>query len=50
MPICEVRIGDDYAWKIFTKGMPKEEAIARSKIIGNKELGVKIFDLVAVMA
>lgn len=49
-PISEVKIRDDYAWRIFTKGINKEEAIAESEIIGNQKLGLKIFDMIAVMA
>ncbi|WP_339750673.1 maleylpyruvate isomerase N-terminal domain-containing protein [Algoriphagus aquimarinus] len=49
-PQCEVRIKDEIAWKIFTKGIKKNEAIRKSEIIGNQVLGEKIFDMVAVMA
>lgn len=49
-PICEVKIQDNYAWKIFTKGIMREEAIANSEISGEKKLGEKIFDMIAVMA
>ena len=49
-PTCEVRIKDEYAWQIFTKGIAKKEAIELSEIIGEKRLGEKIFDMVAVMA
>ena len=49
-PKSEVRIRNEYAWKIFTKGMTREEAIESSEIIGNKRLGEKIFDMIAVMA
>lgn len=49
-PKSEVRIRDEYAWKIFTKGMTREQAIESSEIIGNKRLGEKIFDMIAVMA
>jgi uncharacterized protein (TIGR03083 family) len=49
-PICEVKIRDDCAWKIFTKGMGREEAIANSEIIGDTKLGEKIFEMIAVMA
>jgi hypothetical protein len=49
-PNCEVKIRDNYAWKIFTKGIKREEAIENSEIIGNKKLGQKIFDMIAVMA
>ena len=49
-PKREVRIRDEYALKIFTKGMTREKAIESSEIIGNKRLGEKIFDMIAVMA
>ncbi|WP_194976365.1 maleylpyruvate isomerase N-terminal domain-containing protein [Aquiflexum lacus] len=49
-PISQVKIKDKYAWKIFTKGVMREEAIANSEIIGDKKLGEKIFDMIAVMA
>lgn len=49
-PNCEVKIRDNYAWKIFTKGIKREEAIENSEITGNKNLGQKIFDMIAVMA
>ncbi|MFZ1703143.1 MAG: maleylpyruvate isomerase N-terminal domain-containing protein [Saprospiraceae bacterium] len=50
LPVCEVRIKDELAWRIFTKGISKEEAITNSEIIGKQELGFKIFDMIAVMA
>jgi hypothetical protein len=49
-PKSEVKIRDDYAWKIFTKGMRREEAISNSEIIGDTKLGEKIFEMIAVMA
>ena len=49
-PTCEVLIKDAYAWRIFTKGIHKEEAMKKSIIKGNRTLGVKIFDMLAVMA
>ena len=49
-PKSEVKIRSEDAWKIFTKGLTKEEAIGNSEIIGDKKLGEKIFDMIAVMA
>lgn len=49
-PNCEVIIKDELAWRIFTKGISKQEAIDKSLIIGNQEFGIKIFDMIAVMA
>ncbi len=50
VPTCEVMIRDEYAWRIFTKGINNEEAISNSEIKGKQELGFKIFDMIAVMA
>ncbi len=50
IPNCEVRINDQIAWRIFTKGISKDEAIRKSLITGKRNLGLKIFDMVAVMA
>jgi len=47
---CEVHIPAKIAWRIFTKGISKAEAIAQSKIIGDQSLGHPLFDLIAVMA
>ncbi|MCC6462566.1 MAG: maleylpyruvate isomerase N-terminal domain-containing protein [Saprospiraceae bacterium] len=49
-PKSEVKIRSEDAWKIFTKGMTREEAIENSEIIGDQKLGEKIFDMIAVMA
>lgn len=49
-PNCEVIIEDKFAWRIFTKGINKKEAIQKSKITGKQEIGLKIFDMIAVMA
>ncbi|MEO0472520.1 MAG: maleylpyruvate isomerase N-terminal domain-containing protein [Bacteroidota bacterium] len=45
-----VQIPDSIAWRVFTKGIRREEAIARSQIHGNETLGKHIFSLIAVMA
>ncbi|MFZ1749429.1 MAG: maleylpyruvate isomerase N-terminal domain-containing protein [Saprospiraceae bacterium] len=47
---CEVKIDDQVAWRIFTKGIDRAEAIRRSEIVGQQVLGLKIFDMMAVMA
>jgi hypothetical protein len=46
----EVIIKDTLAWKIFTKGVDRSTAMALSDMSGNRKLGEKIFDLVAIMA
>ena len=49
-PKCEVIIKNEIAWKIFTKGITKNEAIKQSQITGNIDLGLKVFEMIAVMA
>ncbi|MEN1786078.1 MAG: maleylpyruvate isomerase N-terminal domain-containing protein [Bacteroidota bacterium] len=49
-PSCEVRIPGEIAWRIFTKGISKKEALEQSEIVGKQQLGGRIFELVAVMA
>ena len=47
---CEVKIKDAIAWRALTKGIDKKEAIEKSIIKGNLELGSRFFELIAVMA
>lgn len=49
-PVSEVRIKDQVAWKIFTKGIRKDAAIQASEISGDENLAMKVFDMLAVMA
>lgn len=49
-PICKVRIDGEIAWRMFTKGISRDEAHKRVWIEGNSELGNKIFDMLAVIA
>ena len=46
---CEVQIPDQIAWKIFTKGIKRDQAIKESKIIGQQELGLPFFEMIAIM-
>jgi uncharacterized protein (TIGR03083 family) len=45
-----VIIDQDIAWRLFTKGIDKEEARNKITIEGNKELGDQIFNMLSVMA
>lgn len=47
---CEVSIPTDIAWRIFTKGINREDALAQSEIKGKHALGNHVFDMIAVMA
>ena len=49
-PTSEVIIKDEVAWRIFTKGIKKGDAIENSEIKGKKVLGLKVFDMLAIMA
>lgn len=49
-PICKVFIKSEIAWRIFTKGIMKQEAERQSDVFGKRELATKIFEMLAVMA
>ncbi len=49
-PSAQVEIGQEDAWKLFTKGLSHDEAIHRINFNGNIELGKEILKMVAVMA
>lgn len=47
---CVVRMDQDAAWRLLTKGLSQEEAAARIEIIGDDRLGKPILGMLAVMA
>ncbi|HVJ80903.1 MAG TPA: maleylpyruvate isomerase N-terminal domain-containing protein [Planctomycetia bacterium] len=52
-PVAEAELADDFAWKIFTKRRPREEFLRRFpgiRIEGDESLGLRVLDMVAVMA
>ncbi len=46
---AEAAITQDDAWRLFTKGLGKEEARARATFLGDAALAAKALDLVAVI-
>lgn len=50
VPISEISVKDEIAWRIFTKGINKEKALQQSHIAGNPEWGQHFFHMLAVMA
>jgi len=46
----EVIIAQEDAWRLFSKGIDTEEVRSRSSIIGNKALGMKVFEMVSIIA
>ncbi|MBK7808901.1 MAG: maleylpyruvate isomerase N-terminal domain-containing protein [Saprospiraceae bacterium] len=50
VPICHIRIPPEIAWRLFTKGISREEAEPLINIDGEKSYGSRIIDMLAVMA
>ncbi|MDX2303437.1 MAG: maleylpyruvate isomerase N-terminal domain-containing protein [Microscillaceae bacterium] len=48
--ICKVSIPGEITWRIFSKGISREDALYCSEIEGQEKLGIPIFDMLAVMA
>jgi uncharacterized protein (TIGR03083 family) len=49
-PNAEVVIDQDVAWRLFTKGVSRAQAEAKSIIHGDRGLAVKVFEMVSVIA
>jgi uncharacterized protein (TIGR03083 family) len=45
-----VTIPQEIAWRVFTKGIGRSDALAQSDVSGSQELGVRVFDLTAIIA
>jgi len=46
----DVRIAAENAWKIFTRGIGRADALARAEIRGDRNLGQRVLETVAVIA
>ena len=49
-PAAAVTMDTDVAWRLFTKGIAKAEAIARSTLSGDPALAARVFDAVSIIA
>lgn len=49
-PTASVNIDGSIAWRIFTKGITKEEALKQVEIVGDERLGNVVLSMLAVMA
>lgn len=49
-PTSKVTLDQETAWRLFTKGISKEDALAEVVIEGDYALGFKILDVVAIIA
>jgi uncharacterized protein (TIGR03083 family) len=49
-PVAGIILEPETAWRLFTKGMGKEEAMSKASIQGDEALATNIFDAVAIIA
>lgn len=47
---CEIRLDQDTAWRLLTKGLSRDTAAARVTIAGQQDLGDPLLGMLAVMA
>jgi len=47
---AEVVIDQDAAWRLFTKGISKDEAVIKATLIGERSLAMKALEMVSVIA
>ena len=47
---CRVRIDQDLAWRLFTRGITRETARRQVEIEGNAALGDQVLKMVSIMA
>jgi uncharacterized protein (TIGR03083 family) len=50
MPDAKVTMGQDIAWRLFTKGISREEALQHVRQEGNMLLANKMLDMVSIIA
>lgn len=48
--LAETAIPQEIAWRIFTKGMDRESALAQVKVTGDSELGLHVLCMVSMVA
>lgn len=49
-PQASISIPDDLAWRLFTKGIPIEDARKQAKTTGNHELAEKVLETISIIA
>jgi len=49
-PIAAVVMDQETAWRLFTKGISKDEASANATLSGDRSLGMKVLDTVSIIA
>jgi uncharacterized protein (TIGR03083 family) len=49
-PHAEVTVNEDVAWRMFTRGLGKSEARDEVVIVGDQSLGLKVLEMVSIIA
>lgn len=49
-PVATVTIDQETAWRLFTRGIAKEQAREKASVQGNEELASSIFDAISIIA
>lgn len=49
-PDAKVVVDEDVAWRIFTRGLRKGEAQDQVMVVGDQSLGLKVLDMVSIIA
>jgi uncharacterized protein (TIGR03083 family) len=49
-PHTEVVIPQELAWRLFTKGIGRQEALAHTTISGDRRLGLRVLDMISIIA
>jgi uncharacterized protein (TIGR03083 family) len=48
-PVAEVILDEDTAWRLFTRGVKRDEALARAEIRGDRRLGLKSLEMISII-
>jgi uncharacterized protein (TIGR03083 family) len=48
--VAETIIPQEIAWRIFTKGIDRESALAQGKVTGDSELGLRVLRMISIVA
>ena len=49
-PDAEVMMDEDVAWRVFTRGVSRNEALPQVRIEGDRSLGLKVLDTASIIA
>jgi uncharacterized protein (TIGR03083 family) len=49
-PVASVNLDQDVAWRLFTRGLTREEALATAVLDGDRSLGLRVLSTVSIIA